>query len=171
MKRRSGRARENDTKMKNDMRPVILLSACLMGVSCRYDGGGKLLDGLTELMELAQVVPVCPEILGGLPTPRTPSERVGERVLAKDGADVTAAFERGANEALRLARLYGASYALLKERSPSCGSGMIYDGSFGGRVVPGDGVTGALLKANGVAVYGESRIGELMEKLREDARK
>lgn len=157
-------------KREKDIRPTILMSACLMGVRCRYDGGGKQLDGLQELMELAHVAPICPEILGGLPTPRTPSERVGERVLAKDGADVTAAFRRGADEALRFARLYGAKYALLKERSPSCGSGMIYDGSFSGRIVPGDGVTGALLKANGLEAFGESRIGELMEKLREDAR-
>lgn len=149
-------------------RPVILMSACLMGVNCRYDGGGKMAPELKELMEIAQLVPVCPEILGGLPTPRTPSERVGEKVLMKDGTDVTAAFRKGANEALRLARLYGAKIAVLKERSPSCGSGVIYDGSFTGSFTPGDGVTGETMKENGIAVYGESRLQELLERLRED---
>ncbi|MBQ8506516.1 MAG: DUF523 domain-containing protein [Clostridia bacterium] len=147
-------------------KPVILMSACLMGVNCRYDGGGKRVPELEELMELAQIVPVCPEILGGLPTPRTPSERVGNRVVMKDGTDVTGAFQRGAGEALKLARLYGAELAILKERSPSCGSGMIYDGSFSGKFAPGDGVTGEMMKKNGIAVYGESRIQELMEKIR-----
>jgi len=142
------------------------MSACLMGVNCRYDGGGKLVPQLKELMELAHIVPVCPEVLGGLTTPRTPSERVGDKVLMKDGTDVTAAFRRGADEALKLARLYGAEIALLKERSPSCGSGVIYDGSFSGSFAPGDGVTGETMKANGIAVYGESRIQELIEKLR-----
>ena len=150
------------------MRPVILMSACLMGVNCRYDGGGKMVPALQELMELAHIVPVCPEILGGLTTPRTPSERVGDRVLMKDGMDVTAAFERGANEALRLARLYGAKIAVLKERSPSCGSGTIYDGSFSGKFKPGYGVTGELFRNSNIEIYGESRLNELIEKLRKD---
>ena len=150
------------------MKPVILMSACLMGVNCRYDGGGKLAPELKELMELAQLVPVCPEILGGLPTPRTPAERVGENVLMKDGTDVTAAFTRGANEALHLVRLFGAETAVLKERSPSCGSGTIYDGSFSGQFRPGYGVTGELFRENDIEIYGESRLKELIEKLRKD---
>ena len=150
------------------MKPAILMSACLMGVNCRYDGGGKMVPGLQQLMELAQLVPVCPEILGGLTTPRTPSERVGDKVLMKDGTDVTAAFRRGADEALRLAALYGAKIAVLKERSPSCGSGVIYDGSFTGQFMPGHGVTGELFKNSGIEVYGESRIQELIDKLREE---
>ena len=140
---------------------------CLLGVNCRYDGGGKAAKGIAELMELAELVPVCPESLGGLPIPRAPSERVGERVFSKDGGDVTASFVRGACEALKLARLYGAKCALLKERSPSCGSGTIYDGSFSGGLTSGDGVTAELLKKNGIQIYGESRIGELMDMLRE----
>ena len=150
------------------MKPAILMSACLMGVNCRYDGGGKMVPQLEELMQLAHIVPVCPEILGGLTTPRTPSERVGDRVLMKDGTDVTAAFNRGANEALRLASLYGAKIAVLKERSPSCGSGVIYDGSFSGNFRPGYGVTGELFRDNGIEVYGESRIQKLIDKLREE---
>ena len=89
----------------------------------------------------------------------------------KDGADVTAAFQKGADEALRLARIFGAQIAVLKERSPSCGSGVIYDGTFTGSFAPGDGVTGETMKKNGIAVYGESRIAELIEKLREDEAK
>ena len=148
------------------MKPRILVSACLLGVNCRYDGGGKAIAGLEALMELAELIPVCPEILGGLPTPRTPSERRGGRVVTRDGGDVTAAFRRGAEEALKLAGLFGAKRALLKERSPSCGSGQIYDGSFSGGLTPGDGVAAELLKSRGIEVFGESRIGELIDILR-----
>lgn len=120
-----------------------------------------LLDALPRL----QLVPVCPEILGGLPTPRTPSERQGERVVSKTGADVTAAYQKGAEEVLRLARLFGCRKALLKERSPSCGRGQIYDGSFSGRLIPGDGVTARLLEQEGIAVFGESQLQQLLETL------
>ena len=122
-----------------------------------------LLDALPRL----QLVPVCPEILGGLPTPRTPSERQGERVMSKTGVDVTAAYQKGAEEALRLARLFGCRKALLKERSPSCGRGQIYDGSFSGRLIPGDGVTARLLQQEGIAVFGESQLQQLLETLKD----
>ena len=122
-----------------------------------------LLDALPRL----QLVPVCPEILGGLPTPRTPSERQGERVVSKTGADVTAAYRKGAEEALRLARLFGCRKALLKERSPSCGRRQIYDGSFSGRLIPGDGVTARLLEQEGIAVFGESQLQQLLETLKD----
>ena len=148
------------------MKPRLLVSACLLGVNCRYDGGGKAIPELAELMELAELIPVCPEILGGLPTPRTPSERRDGRVVARDGRDVTDAFRRGAGEALKLAELFGAKCAILKERSPSCGSGEIYDGSFSGGRIAGDGVAAEILKENGVEIYGESRVCELMDKLR-----
>ncbi|MGM9661562.1 MAG: DUF523 domain-containing protein [Oscillospiraceae bacterium] len=142
---------------------TLLISACLMGVCCRYDGGGKELPELPQLMRRYSLVPVCGEVLGGLPTPRVPAERVGERVLDRDGRDVTEAFRRGAAEAVRLAKLYGAKKALLKERSPSCGSGSIYDGSFTGALRQGWGVTAEALRQSGVTVLGESRIGELLE--------
>ena len=122
-----------------------------------------LLDALPRL----RLVPVCPEILGGLPTPRTPSERQGERVVSKTGADVTAAYRKGAEEALRLARLFGCRKALLKERSPSCGRRQIYDGSFSGRLIPGDGVTARLLEQEGIAVFGESQLQQLLETLKD----
>ncbi len=141
----------------------LLISACLLGVRCRYDGGRKPLEGLEQLIDKHVLIPVCPEVLGGLPTPRVPAERIGERVMNKDGRDVTDNYRRGAEEALRLARMAGCTHALLKERSPSCGCGMIYDGTFSGKLCKGDGVCGALLKANGIKVLGESRVQELLE--------
>ena len=141
----------------------ILISACLLGASCRYDGGSKPILSVEARMGSYQLVPICPEQLGGLPTPREPSERQGGRVVMKTGADVTAQYQRGAEQALHLARVFGCKKAVLKERSPSCGSGEIYDGTFSGRLAPGDGVTAALLKANGIEVYGESEIETLLE--------
>ena len=122
----------------------ILISACLLGARCRYDGVSKLQPWISDLAERHILVPVCPEQLGGLPTPRPPAERRGDRVMTRDGGDVTAQYRRGAEEALRLCRLLGCEAALLKERSPSCGSGMVYDGTFTGGVrrVPGGGVGG-----------------------------
>ena len=147
-------------------RPRILVSACLLGVACRYDGRGQAIPRLNELLAACEVIPVCPEQLGGLPTPRTPSERVGEKVLARDGTDVTCAFARGAAEALRLAQLTGARLALLKARSPSCGSGEIYDGSFTGRTVPGNGVAAQALVDAGIEIFNEGQIDPLLSKLK-----
>lgn len=142
----------------------LLVSACLLGVNCRYNAEPKALpdDLLSRLLERHTVVPVCPEQLGGLTTPREPSERQGARVVMRSGRDVTAAYARGAQEALRLARQFGCTAAVLKERSPSCGHGEIYDGTFTGTRTAGDGVTAALLLENGIAVYGESEIDQLL---------
>lgn len=142
------------------MKKKAIVSACLLGVECRYDGGSNKLpdEKLSEFKEKYELIPVCPECYGGLTTPRVPSERVGDRVLSKIGTDVTAEFSRGAEAALYLAKLFGADIAILKENSPSCGSGTIYDGSFSGTLIPGDGVTAELLKKNGVTVLGESKI-------------
>lgn len=144
------------------MKESILVSACLLGVRCRYDGGSKPQEPILRLMEKYTLIPVCPEQLGGLSPPRLPSERIADRVVMNDGTDVTEAYRRGAEEALRLARLFGCRLAVLKERSPSCGSGTIYDGSFSGRLTGGDGVTAALLRENGIAVYGESALESLL---------
>ena len=146
-------------------RPRILVSACLLGVNCRYNGERKQMEGIEWLMERVELIPVCPEVLGGLPTPRPPAERVGERVMNREGADVTEAYQLGAEETLRLTELFGARFALLKERSPSCGMGNIHDGSFQGSIVDGSGVTAELLTAHGISVYGESRIDELLNEL------
>lgn len=140
----------------------ILISACLMGVNCRYSGVGKNFTQIEELMERFHLVPVCPEIFGGLPTPRQPSEQREGRVITNDGCDVTGAFEKGAAEVLRLARLYNCKYALLKERSPSCGYGQVYDGTFTGTLIPGNGVLAELLSNHGIIIFGEGRIEELL---------
>jgi len=141
----------------NPEKEPLLISACLMGAACRYDGGRNAVMGLDRLLDRYHLIPVCAEQLGGLPTPRVPAERQGNRVLNKDGQDVTAEFEAGAAEVLRLAKQFGCRKALLKERSPSCGHGLIYDGSFTGRKIPGSGVTAELLTRHGIQVYGESR--------------
>lgn len=134
----------------------ILVSACLLGVRCRYDGKSKPHPAVERLLEQHTLIPVCGEILGGLPTPRVSAERQGERVVTADGRDVTAAYRRGAEEVLRLAKLYGCKAAILKERSPSCGSGRIYDGTFTGTLTDGWGVTAELLRDHGICVIGES---------------
>lgn len=144
---------------------TILVSACLLGTPCRYDGQSRPHDGVLALMEKHTLIPVCGEVMGGLPTPRTPAERRGDTVVNRDGADVTAQYRRGAEEVLRLARLYGARAAILKERSPSCGSGQIYDGTFTGTLTEGWGVTAELLRRNGIAVYGESDAEKLADAL------
>ena len=133
----------------------ILVSACLLGIPCRYDGTGKADERILALAKSRCLIPVCPEQLGGLATPRPSAERNGTRVLTRDDRDVTAPFQRGAEETLRLARLFSCRIAILKANSPSCGSGQIYDGCFCGRLVPGDGITAALLKQDGLSVLSE----------------
>ena len=148
-------------------RENLLVSACLLGVNCRYDGANNKREDVLALMEKYNLIPVCPEQLGGLATPREAAEKAGgekeERVLTRSGNDVSACFKRGAQETLKLAGLYGCKQAVLKERSPSCGCEMIYDGTFSGNVIEGKGVTAMLLEQNGIAVTGESaacRIGK-----------
>ena len=141
----------------------IHISACLLGISCRYDGDSKPHPLAGELARRHQLVPVCPEQLGGLPTPRPPAERRGDRVITRAGGDVTAQYRRGAEETWKLCRLLDCQAAVLKERSPSCGSGEIYDGTFTGTRISGDGVTTETLRAQGIRIVGESRIGDLLE--------
>ena len=141
----------------------ILVSACLLGVRCRYDGASKPNEAVLRLMEEHTLIPICPEQLGGLATPRPPAERQGDAVSTRSGTDVTARYRRGAEEALRLCRLYGCEAAVLKERSPSCGAGAVYDGTFSGVLTTGDGVTAELLTAHAIPVYGESQLEKLLK--------
>ncbi len=143
-------------------REKLLISACLLGRNCKYNGGNNYTPLVEELKARYELIPVCPEAFGGLKIPHEPSERVGDRVLSKSGEDVTAAFVRGAEKTAEVARRNGVRLAVLKERSPSCGCGAVYDGTFTGTVVPGDGVAAARLKEQGVAIYGESRMEELL---------
>ena len=133
---------------------MIIVSACLAGYRCRYDGKTQQDPSIVDLVKRGGAIPVCPEMLGGLPCPRIPSERTadGTAVVAKDGRNVTEAFRLGASETLRIARLYGCTHAILKARSPSCGCGQIYDGSFSGTLRSGNGVTADLLLENGITV-------------------
>lgn len=133
----------------------ILISACLLGAACKYSGGHNARPALVEALLAAghDLVPVCPEVYGGLPTPRPPAERVGSRVLTAAGADVTEAYRKGAQTALLLAQTTGCTAAVLKANSPSCGHGTVYDGTFTGRRTAGSGVTAELLEANGIPVY------------------
>ncbi len=141
----------------------LLISACLLGCRCRYDGASKPPPLAAAREQRHELVPVCPEQMGGLATPRPPAERRGGAVVTASGADVTAQYRRGAEEALGLCRLFGCEAAVLKERSPSCGRGRIYDGTFTGTLADGDGVTAELLAARGIPVYGESQIPELLK--------
>lgn len=140
----------------------ILVSACLLGMNCRYDGGSVLDENIKQLKEKYHLVPVCPEIYGGLKTPRDPAERVNDKIITVSGEDVTKEYQNGATETLKLALLYDCKYAILKMRSPSCGYGKIYDGTFSGKLIEGNGVTAQLLADNGITVLGESRIEELL---------
>lgn len=140
----------------------VLVSQCLLGIDCRYDGGNNFCENIVRLADLCEVIPVCPEMLGGMTTPRRPSERIDGRVVDSAGEDVTACFERGAQQALRLAEFYGAEYAVLKQSSPSCGSVTVYDGTFSGRKIPGKGVTAELFEGIGMRIFDEKHINDLI---------
>lgn len=142
----------------------ILVSACLLGVSCRYDGTGALEEILNKYRDRHNFIPVCPEIFGGLQTPRNPAEISGDRVITSNGEDVTENYKKGSEEVLKLAQFYGCTIAVLKERSPSCGKGKIYDGSFKHMLIDGNGITAELLTKNGIEVIGESKLKEYFEK-------
>lgn len=146
------------------MKERLLISACFLGRPCKYDGGHNALpeETLRALRERWELIPVCPETAGGLPIPREPSERRGGKVVSRSGADVSAAYEKGAVTACTLVRRFGCRAALLKERSPSCGTGAIYDGSFSHTVIPGDGVTAERLRAERIVLHGESEIDRLL---------
>ncbi len=137
---------------------MLIVSACLANIHCRNDGAAKPNEVVLRLVAEGKAIPVCPEQMGGLTTPRLPAEIRGGRVIRKDGKDVSTEFARGAQEALKLAQLTGAYSAILKSRSPSCGSGKIYDGSFSGQLVDGDGIFTALCKQAGIEVKSEDEV-------------
>ena len=136
----------------------ILVSACLLGECCAYDGSHRFCEAVAHLGDRYEIIPICPESIGGLPTPRVPSERSAERVISKNGTDVTEEYKRGAEAALTLALSEKVAFAVLKAKSPSCGKGEIYDGSFTRRLVSGNGVTAELLLSRGIPVYTEKEI-------------
>ncbi len=153
----------------------FIVSACLAGVNCRHDGGNKLTPAIAQLVAEGRAIPVCPEQLGGLPTPRDEANLTGgdgnavldgtAQLVTEDGKDVTPNFVRGAQETLNVARLCGATCAILKERSPSCGCRNVWRMGDDGKphVVPGQGVTAALLRREGIKVISDEEWTEGME--------
>lgn len=142
----------------------LLISACLIGENCKYSGGNNALpeEQLRQLKENYELIPVCPEQLGGLPTPRTPAERREEKVITQDGRDVTAEFHAGAERVRQISIDDTIRRALLKSRSPSCGRDRIYDGTFSGTLIRGNGVTAQILLEQGISVYTEEEIHRLV---------
>lgn len=142
----------------------VLVSACLLGEHCKYNGDSNENEQVKAFLAEKgwEPVPICPEVLGGLSTPRTPAELCGDRVLTADGRDVTNEFLLGAERALEMAKTHGCTLAILKERSPSCGNGSIYDGTFSGTLTAGEGKTVQRLKAEQIAVFGENHLDELL---------
>ncbi|MFH1631047.1 MAG: DUF523 domain-containing protein [Candidatus Aenigmatarchaeota archaeon] len=135
-----------------------LCSACLLGVNCRYDGKNKLNEKIIELAKKEVLIPVCPEQLSGLTTPREPAEQKDSKVFTKSGKDITKNFIRGAEETLKIAKLFDIKEAILYQPSPSCGCGKIFDGTFSGTIIDGNGITTTLLKKNGIKIISEEEL-------------
>lgn len=140
----------------------VLISACLLGEKCRYDGTGALLDDVDRLRARYNLIPVCPEVMGGLPIPRPAAEILDGRVIGAEGTDFTKDFQRGAELSLALAKEQGCKMAVLKDRSPSCGCARIYDGTHTSTLIEGNGVTAQLFLDNGMVVIGESKVAEIL---------
>ena len=140
----------------------ILISACLIGDKTRYDGKSNYHPLIKELLEKYELVPFCPEVEGGLRTPRHPSEIVKDKVINDEGKDVTKYFKEGASKALMICQYLQIKTAILKEGSPSCGLNQVYDGTFSGRKIKGSGITAQLLIKNGIRVLSENDIEEFL---------
>ena len=137
---------------------MILVSACLAGFKCRYNGKSKPNQKVIRLIKQGRAIPICPEQLGGLTTPRTPAELSNRKVITKTGKDVTKQFNKGAKLTLELARLFNVNKAILARNSPSCGVGKTYDGAFTGTLVNKDGITAALLRKNKIKIISDEEI-------------
>lgn len=135
----------------------ILVSACLLGTPCRYNGTGCLSPQIVALRSSHRLIPICPEVLGGLATPRPPVELQQGQALTLSGQNCTAAFSKGAEEAHKIAKQNSCTHAILKSRSPSCGFGLIYDGSFSGKLMPGNGIAADLLYHAGLTIWNETQ--------------
>lgn len=145
------------------MKPKLLISSCLCGNNVKYNGGNNKLELLDKIKEKFELYLVCPEVFGGLSTPRNPSEQVKDKVLSNLGTDVTEQFQEGAKIALAIAKKNNIKIALFKESSPSCGSTLIYDGSFSSKKIKGEGVAAKLLKENGIIVFSENQVDDLLK--------
>jgi uncharacterized protein YbbK (DUF523 family) len=141
----------------------ILVSACLLGINCKYDGTSNKNEKILKLKKNFILIPVCPEILGGLTIPREPAEQKGKRVITKSGKDATKYFEKGAKEVLKICKILKIKKAILKQKSPSCGCGKIYDGTFSGKLIKGEGATTKLLKKNKIKVFTEENFEKIFK--------
>ena len=151
----------------NDMaKEIILISACLLGQNCRYDGKSKPVSELFKLKEFYDLIPVCPEVLGSLKTPRIPAEIQGDKVITQNNKDVTENYHNGAYWASSVCRMKNIKLAVLKEKSPSCGVHLIHDGSFSGKTIPGQGITTQKLLKQGIKVINEEEAVELYHRLK-----
>lgn len=142
---------------------MILVSACLLGKNCKYNGGNNKNEAVLRYLEGKEYMEICPETFGGLPIPRLPAEIKGKNVLLKDGTDVTYEFLRGAEKTLEIAGNCGATEAILKESSPSCGCNTVYDGTHSGTKIPGMGITAELLLKMGISVKSEKDLEKEMK--------
>lgn len=147
------------------MKEKVLVSSCLIGEKCRYDGKDNKKDNVLKLTKYFDLIPICPEVNGGLKIPRTPSEIKDNKVISKTGQDVTEFYNNGAYLAETISRLYNIKLAILKEKSPSCGSKFIHDGNFNGNLIKGQGITTRRLEKLGVRVISEEEVDDLLKEL------
>lgn len=143
----------------------ILVSACLLGENCKWNGRNNSREHIIKLNEKYNLVPFCAEVLGGLPTPRIPAEIRGSKVFNQIELEVTKFFKRGAERALDIAKKNNCKYAILKDHSPSCGVNKVYDGTFSRILIEGQGITAKLLKKNNILVFGDEEVDKLLELL------
>lgn len=146
---------------------MYLVSACLAGANCRYNGSNCACPAVQDMVNRGEAVPFCPEQLAGLPTPRGPHEIIVDglgtkKVIDRNGNDCTQSYAFGARQALAICQALGIKQAVLKSKSPSCGCGRIYDGTFSGQLVDGDGLTADLLKKNGISIQTEQELEGLI---------
>ena len=142
----------------------LLISSCLIGNNTKYNGKNNYIKEIEQLKLKYELIPICPEVLGGLSIPRDPSEINNDKVISINGRDVTKEFNIGANKALNIALLNNIKYALLKDGSPSCGNTYIYDGTFKNNKIDGIGITTKLLKSHNIKIYNENNLNELLKK-------
>lgn len=150
------------------MKELILVSACLVGEKCRYDGKCLKNEDVLNLTKYFDLIPICPECSGGLKTPRVPAEIKDDKVITQDGKDVTSSYQDGAYWAQSIASIYKIKLAILKENSPSCGTHFIHDGTFSGKLVEGKGITVKKLESLNVKCISEDQVKELMEEKEND---
>lgn len=141
----------------------IAVSSCLLGINCKYNGDSNYNEKIINLKKDHTLIPICPEVLGGLDTPRVPAEIVGDKVINQQGVDVTSNYQLGAMKALAILKENNIDVVILKAKSPSCGMGKVYDGTFNHILIDGDGITTQLFKKNGIKIYNENNFEDIFK--------